>query len=92
MFFFLPLFRSPYSHGSKDMINCVGGLSMLFPLLEQICCLGDQVPEKSDGEPVPPELATPVEGDWVVLTSTKASGRSKAIHWNCFGTLHFERT
>ncbi|KAL8183864.1 UNVERIFIED_CONTAM: Neurobeachin-like protein 1 [Gekko kuhli] len=57
----------------KDMINCVGGLNVLFPLLEQISLLGEQVPERTDGQPLPPELATPVEGDWVVLTSTKAS-------------------
>nr|XP_056717431.1 neurobeachin-like protein 1 [Euleptes europaea] len=55
----------------KDMINCVGGLNVLFLLLEQISLLGDQVPDRTDGQPL--ELATPVEGDWVVLTSTKAS-------------------
>uniref|UniRef100_A0ACB8G153 Neurobeachin-like protein 1 n=1 Tax=Sphaerodactylus townsendi TaxID=933632 RepID=A0ACB8G153_9SAUR len=57
----------------KDMINCVGGLNVLFPLLEQISLLGDQVPQRTDGQSLPPELATPVEGDWVVLSSTKAS-------------------
>ncbi|XP_054827025.1 neurobeachin-like protein 1 [Eublepharis macularius] len=57
----------------KDMINCVGGLNVLFPLLEQISFLGDQVPERTDRQFLPPELVTPVEGDWVVLTSTKAS-------------------
>uniref|UniRef100_A0A672TUH3 Neurobeachin-like protein 2 n=1 Tax=Strigops habroptila TaxID=2489341 RepID=A0A672TUH3_STRHB len=57
----------------KDMINCIGGINVLFPLLEQISFLGGQVPEKSEGEALPPELVTPVEGDWVVLSSTKAS-------------------
>ncbi|KAJ7408227.1 neurobeachin-like protein 1 isoform X1 [Pitangus sulphuratus] len=57
----------------KDMINCIGGINVLFPLLEQISFLGGQVPEKSEGETLPPELVTPVEGDWVVLSSTKAS-------------------
>ncbi|XP_019379037.1 PREDICTED: neurobeachin-like protein 1 isoform X2 [Gavialis gangeticus] len=57
----------------KDMINCIGGLNVLFPLLEQISFLSGQVPERSDGTTIPPELLTPIEGDWVVLTSTKAS-------------------
>uniref|UniRef100_A0A8C2TX36 Neurobeachin-like protein 2 n=1 Tax=Coturnix japonica TaxID=93934 RepID=A0A8C2TX36_COTJA len=57
----------------KDMINCIGGINVLFPLLEQISFLGRQMPEKSVGDTLPPEAVTPVEGDWVVLTSTKAS-------------------
>ncbi|KAF2987476.1 hypothetical protein EK904_002517 [Melospiza melodia maxima] len=57
----------------KDMINCIGGMNVLFPLLEQISFLGAQMPEKSDGEVLPPELVTPVEGDWVVFSSPKAS-------------------
>ncbi|XP_017689650.1 PREDICTED: neurobeachin-like protein 1 [Lepidothrix coronata] len=57
----------------KDMINCIGGINVLFPLLEQIGFLGGQMPEKSEGETLPPELVTPVEGDWVVFSSTKAS-------------------
>uniref|UniRef100_A0A803Y3X5 Neurobeachin-like protein 2 n=1 Tax=Meleagris gallopavo TaxID=9103 RepID=A0A803Y3X5_MELGA len=55
----------------KDMINCIGGINVLFPLLEQISFLGRQMPEKSVGETLPPEVVTPVEGDWVVLSSTK---------------------
>uniref|UniRef100_A0A672TW94 Neurobeachin like 1 n=1 Tax=Strigops habroptila TaxID=2489341 RepID=A0A672TW94_STRHB len=51
----------------KDMINCIGGINVLFPLLEQISFLGGQVPEKSEGEALPPELVTPVEGDWLLL-------------------------
>uniref|UniRef100_A0A8C8VRA3 Neurobeachin like 1 n=1 Tax=Pelusios castaneus TaxID=367368 RepID=A0A8C8VRA3_9SAUR len=57
----------------KDMINCIGGLNVLFPLLEQISFLSGQAPERSEGETIPQELVTPVEGDWVVLSSTKAS-------------------
>uniref|UniRef100_A0A8D0HDG0 Neurobeachin-like protein 2 n=1 Tax=Sphenodon punctatus TaxID=8508 RepID=A0A8D0HDG0_SPHPU len=57
----------------KDMINCIGGLNVLFPLLEQISSFNGHVPEKSEGENIPIELLTPIEGDWVVLTSTKAS-------------------
>lgn len=62
------------------MINCIGGINVLFPLLEQISFLGGKVPEKSEGEALPPELVTPVEGDWVVLTSTKASGRKLQLN------------
>uniref|UniRef100_A0A8C9EZQ3 Neurobeachin like 1 n=1 Tax=Pavo cristatus TaxID=9049 RepID=A0A8C9EZQ3_PAVCR len=58
---------------NSDMINCIGGINVLFPLLEQISFLGRQMPEKSVGETLPPEVVTPVEGDWVVLSSTKAS-------------------
>ncbi|XP_077175319.1 neurobeachin-like protein 1 isoform X2 [Paroedura picta] len=57
----------------KDMINCIGGLSVLFPLLEQISLLADLAPEMTEGQSLPPELPTPVEGDWVLLSSTKAS-------------------
>uniref|UniRef100_A0A8C3Y0S7 Neurobeachin-like protein 2 n=1 Tax=Catharus ustulatus TaxID=91951 RepID=A0A8C3Y0S7_CATUS len=57
----------------KDMINCIGGMNVLFPLLEQITFLGGQMPGKSEGETLPPELVTPVEGDWVVFSSPKAS-------------------
>ncbi|RMC18484.1 hypothetical protein DUI87_04373 [Hirundo rustica rustica] len=57
----------------KDMINCIGGINVLFPLLEQISFLGGQIPERSEGETLPPELVTPVEGDWVVFSSPKAS-------------------
>lgn len=59
----------------KDMINCIGGLNVLFPLLEQISYLDGQLPERPEVEALPHELLTPVEGDWVVLTSTKASGK-----------------
>uniref|UniRef100_A0A8D2NL23 Neurobeachin-like protein 2 n=12 Tax=Passeriformes TaxID=9126 RepID=A0A8D2NL23_ZONAL len=59
----------------KDMINCVGGMNVLFPLLEQISFLGAQMPEKSEGEALPPELVTPVEGDWVLLLFCSAEAR-----------------
>lgn len=58
----------------QDMINCIGGMNVLFQLLEQITFLGGQMPGKSEGETLPPELVTPVEGDWVVFSSPKASG------------------
>uniref|UniRef100_A0A8C9L7Z7 Neurobeachin like 1 n=1 Tax=Pavo cristatus TaxID=9049 RepID=A0A8C9L7Z7_PAVCR len=80
-----------------DMINCIGGINVLFPLLEQISFLGRQMPEKSVGETLPPEVVTPVEGDWVVLSSTKASGRK--VHLNgslilvllCFAEARLEK-
>ncbi|MGH0127040.1 UNVERIFIED_CONTAM: hypothetical protein FKN15_030427 [Acipenser sinensis] len=61
----------------KDMINCIGGLNILFPLLEQISHLTGA--ERSEGdaaaaENITPELLTPSEGDWVVLPSSRASG------------------
>lgn len=58
----------------QDVINCIGGLNVLFPLLEQISHFSEgQIPEGLNESTVS-ELITPVEGDWVVLTSTKASG------------------
>ncbi|XP_044160987.1 neurobeachin-like protein 1 isoform X2 [Bufo gargarizans] len=57
----------------KDMINCIGGLNTLFPLLEQISCLNDFAADKSESISLPPELLTPTEGDFVVVSSTKAS-------------------
>ncbi|CAJ0924513.1 unnamed protein product, partial [Ranitomeya imitator] len=57
----------------KDMINCIGGLNTLFPLLEQIGCLNEFASDRSESISLPPELLTPTEGDFVVLSSTKAS-------------------
>lgn len=53
---------------------------MLFPLLEQISFIDGQVPQRLDVESLPPDLLTPVEGDWVVLSSTKASGGERTKH------------
>uniref|UniRef100_A0A8C0F8H5 Neurobeachin-like protein 2 n=1 Tax=Bubo bubo TaxID=30461 RepID=A0A8C0F8H5_BUBBB len=76
----------------KDMINCIGGVNVLFPLLEQISFLGGHMPEKSEGETLPPELVTPVEGDWVVLSSTKASGRKvQLLLLFCFAEARLEK-
>uniref|UniRef100_A0A4W3HUZ0 Neurobeachin-like protein 2 n=1 Tax=Callorhinchus milii TaxID=7868 RepID=A0A4W3HUZ0_CALMI len=62
----------------KDMINCIGGLNVLFPLLEQISNLESQVTEKNgDGRGavdfVSPDVNSPSESDWVVVPSTRAS-------------------
>uniref|UniRef100_A0A8I3WF73 Neurobeachin like 1 n=1 Tax=Callithrix jacchus TaxID=9483 RepID=A0A8I3WF73_CALJA len=57
----------------KDIINCIGGLNVLFPLLEQISHFSEgQIPEEKNESTVP-ESVTPVEGDGLILTSTKAS-------------------
>ncbi|XP_058888101.1 neurobeachin-like protein 1 isoform X1 [Acipenser ruthenus] len=60
----------------KDMINCIGGLNILFLLLEQLSLLTGA--ERSEGdaaaaENITPELLTPSDGDWVVLPSSRAS-------------------
>lgn len=73
LMFFLPFLLI------QDMINCIGGINVLFPLLEQISFLGGQIAEKSEGETLPPELVTPVEGDWVVFSSPKASGKEAKL-------------
>ncbi|EPY77622.1 hypothetical protein CB1_001225002 [Camelus ferus] len=58
---------------NEDIINCIGGLNVLFPLMEQVSHFSEgQIPEGLNESTVS-ELITPVEGDWVVLTSTKAS-------------------
>lgn len=67
----------------KDMINCIGGLNVLFPLLEQSSYHDGQLPERPEIDPLPHELLTPVEGDWVVLTSTKASGEDMISLFHC---------
>ncbi|XP_053452909.1 neurobeachin-like protein 1 isoform X1 [Nycticebus coucang] len=57
----------------KDIINCVGGLNSLFPLLEQISHFSKgQTPEEMNESTVP-ELIVPMDRDCTVLTSTKAS-------------------
>ncbi|XP_075036253.1 neurobeachin-like protein 1 [Mixophyes fleayi] len=57
----------------KDMINCIGGINTLFPILEQISCLNESACEKSEPLSLPPELQTPTEGDFVVVSTTRAS-------------------
>ncbi|KAM8934102.1 neurobeachin-like protein 1 [Pelodytes ibericus] len=57
----------------KDMINCIGGLNTLFPILEQIGNLNEPSSEKSETLSPALEELTPIEGDFVILSSTKAS-------------------
>ncbi|XP_072228514.1 neurobeachin-like protein 1 isoform X2 [Leuresthes tenuis] len=60
----------------KDMINCVDGLPVLFPILEQLVLV---TPDQQTGDPaagsdfITPDVATPADGDWVILPSNRAS-------------------
>lgn len=65
------------------MINCVGGLLVLFPILEQLPAITaeqPQQPQQVGSDPTPgsdfstPDVTTPAEGDWVILPSNRASG------------------
>ncbi|KAM6152194.1 neurobeachin-like protein 1 isoform 1-T1 [Erethizon dorsatum] len=57
----------------KDIINCIGGLNVLFPLLEQISHLSEEQIAEGRSESTVPESVAPVEGDSLVPASTKAS-------------------
>ncbi|XP_062854156.1 neurobeachin-like protein 1 [Trichomycterus rosablanca] len=58
----------------KDVINCIGGLPVLFPILEQLTLLTpEQHVESSGSDFMTPESATPTDGDWVILPSNRAS-------------------
>jgi len=74
----------PLSLCQQDMINCVGGMHVLFPLLEQLALAPPSDQEGGggggggDGDYISPDVATPAEGDWVILPSNRASGESPA--------------
>uniref|UniRef100_A0A672QFN9 Neurobeachin-like protein 2 n=1 Tax=Sinocyclocheilus grahami TaxID=75366 RepID=A0A672QFN9_SINGR len=59
----------------KDMINCVGGLPVLLPVLEQLTLLTPELHhvDPSGSEFITPDSATPADGDWVILPSNRAS-------------------
>ncbi|KAK7926193.1 hypothetical protein WMY93_008503 [Mugilogobius chulae] len=61
----------------KDVINCVGGLPVLFPVLEQLALVtpDPQVSGPSSGSSdfITPDVSTPADGDWVILPSNRAS-------------------
>ncbi|XP_016095948.1 neurobeachin-like protein 1 [Sinocyclocheilus grahami] len=59
----------------KDMINCVGGLPVLLPVLEQLTLLTTDLhhADPSGSEVITPDSATPSDGDWVILPSNRAS-------------------
>lgn len=68
----------------QDMINCVGGLPVVFPILEQLSVM---TPEQQAGDPaagsdfITPDVTTPADGDWVILPSNRASG---LLHYQSF--------
>lgn len=59
------------------MINCVGGLPVLFPVLEQLTYVTS---DQQSADPaaasdfITPDVSTPADGDWVILPSNRASG------------------
>lgn len=59
------------------MINCVGGLQVLIPVLEQLSLV---TPDQQAIDPaagsdfITPDVTTPADGDWVILPSNRASG------------------
>ncbi|XP_076158955.1 neurobeachin-like protein 1 [Alosa pseudoharengus] len=57
----------------KDMINCVGGMPVLLPILEQLTLLTPDQSEPTGSEVISPDLSTPADGDWVILPSNRAS-------------------
>uniref|UniRef100_A0A3P8TJP3 Neurobeachin-like protein 2 n=1 Tax=Amphiprion percula TaxID=161767 RepID=A0A3P8TJP3_AMPPE len=60
----------------KDMINCVGGVPVLIPILEQLALV---TPDQQNSDPaagsdfITPDVTTPADGDWVILPSNRAS-------------------
>ncbi|KAL1771089.1 neurobeachin 1 isoform X1 [Sigmodon hispidus] len=57
----------------KDIINCIGGLNVLFPLLEQISHFTEGQNSEGKSENTVAELITPIEQECMALASTKAS-------------------
>uniref|UniRef100_A0A8C1J1J3 Neurobeachin-like protein 2 n=1 Tax=Cyprinus carpio TaxID=7962 RepID=A0A8C1J1J3_CYPCA len=59
----------------KDMINCVGGLPVLLPVLEQLTLLTPDLHhvDPPGSEFITPDSVTPSDGDWVILPSNRAS-------------------
>lgn len=57
------------------MINCVGGLSVLIPILEQLSLTTSEQQEPTTGSDfITPDVVTPADEDWVILPSNRASG------------------
>ncbi|XP_051567309.1 neurobeachin-like protein 1 isoform X1 [Myxocyprinus asiaticus] len=59
----------------KDMINCIGGLPVLLPILEQLTLLTPELHhiDHLGSEYITPDSAMPADGDWVILPSNRAS-------------------
>lgn len=64
------------------MINCVGGLPVLFPILEQLTLMTPENHTAADPtgsefiSPTPDAATSPGDGDWVILPSNRSSGES----------------
>lgn len=57
------------------MINCVGGLSVLIPILEQLSLTTSEQQDPTAGSDfITPDVVTPADEDWVILPSNRASG------------------
>nr|XP_048315334.1 neurobeachin-like protein 1 isoform X2 [Myodes glareolus] len=57
----------------KDIINCIGGLNVLFPILEQISHFIEGQTSEVMNDNTVPELIAPIEQECMALSSTKAS-------------------
>ncbi|CAG01002.1 unnamed protein product, partial [Tetraodon nigroviridis] len=58
----------------KDMINCVGGLSVLIPILEQLSLTTSEQQDPAAGSDfITPDVVTPADEDWVILPTNRAS-------------------
>ncbi|KAK7808080.1 hypothetical protein U0070_026517 [Myodes glareolus] len=58
---------------AKDIINCIGGLNVLFPILEQISHFIEGQTSEVMNDNTVPELIAPIEQECMALSSTKAS-------------------
>lgn len=56
------------------MINCVGGLSVLIPILEQLSLTTSEQQDPTAGSDFITPDVTPADEDWVILPSNRASG------------------
>lgn len=78
----------------QDMINCVGGLPVLFPILEQLAFMttDQQMNDPAVGSDfITPDGTTPADGDWVILPSNRASGLLRCnCQYNLCYNLYYE--
>lgn len=67
------------------MINCVGGLSVLLPILEQLSLTTSEQQDPTAGSDfITPDVVTPADEDWVILPSNRASGLLFLSHYSQF--------
>lgn len=71
------------------MINCVGGLSVLIPILEQLSLTTSEHQDPTAGSDfITPDVVTPADEDWVILPSNRASG---LLFLSLYGQFNRER-